>query len=498
MVARAGKTFVAEYLDGEVWTVIPGQRGTVGAVAHEYPDVTEKGDDWSVNEFVGSSRATITVNGVVRQDDGETIFKTMMAKATLGELVGVRLVSTTGTWFGMLAKITTVSREGNYNDAEMYGLTFESAGALTEPAPPVPVGDPVAWLIEEWGAGIGLVNIRLNPVKIVPAWSRPPTVAVHFLQSVIPTGVEIDTGSSAVHKYQFPPTHRPVTGGGGTNRHIAVSPTGRIYVWNNSGRYVAWSDDGGDTWAEHDYGGNFTTAISTLVSAKDSNGVSYMWINRNDGFIYRATFATPPVLSTVAGLTSNNAPNVCNGDIVLHGSDGAGFAGSVARMVSGAFVASRIVNLLINGCFRTAAGTYLARFFTSVDAKIYRSINFSSWSLVCTFTATSGTIGSMIQMASGRIVASNVGSTSGAVQRKLIYSDDDGASWNDCTVPILATSTNMGAPMQGTNPNRLVCVLSTNNECLVSTDGITWTLSPTDDVVGYATIQSAYGQMVTE
>lgn len=171
MVARAGKTFVAEYLDGEVWTVIPGQRGTVGAVAHEYPDVTEKGDDWNVNEFVGSSRATITVNGVVRQDDGETIFKTMMGKATLGELVGVRLVSSTGTWFGMLAKIATVSREGNYNDAEMYGLTFESAGALDEPAPPVVTGDPVAWLIEEWSAGIGIVAVRLNPVRVVPNWS---------------------------------------------------------------------------------------------------------------------------------------------------------------------------------------------------------------------------------------------------------------------------------------------------------------------------------------
>jgi predicted secreted protein len=171
VVACAGKSFVAEYLDGETWRVIPGQRGTVGAVAHEYPDVTEKGDDWTVNEFVASSRATITVNGVVRQDDGETVFKTLMAKATLGEHVGVRLVSETGTWFGMTARIVTVSRDGNYNDAEVYGATFESTGPLAEPAPPVPTGDPVAWLIEEFSAGIGAVFVRLDPVKIVPNWS---------------------------------------------------------------------------------------------------------------------------------------------------------------------------------------------------------------------------------------------------------------------------------------------------------------------------------------
>lgn len=171
MVAFKGKSFVAEYLDGATWRVIPGQRGTVAAIAHEYPDVTEKGDSWTVNEFVASSRATITLNGVVRQDDGETIFKAMMGKATMGELVGVRLVSESGTWFGMSAKIVTVSREGNYNDAEMYGLTFESAGALTEPAPPVVPGDAVAWLLEEFSSVLGLVNIRLQPARIVPAWS---------------------------------------------------------------------------------------------------------------------------------------------------------------------------------------------------------------------------------------------------------------------------------------------------------------------------------------
>lgn len=136
-MAFCGKDFLVQHrvsTGPDVYTTIGGMRSTSLTINNEQVDVTDKGSvPWRQLLACGVRSMSISLSGVMSTD---TVAKSMMLKSTQGTIETFKLISGLGDTYVGQFLIASCQREGEYNGAEQYSLTLESAGAIAYTAAP--------------------------------------------------------------------------------------------------------------------------------------------------------------------------------------------------------------------------------------------------------------------------------------------------------------------------------------------------------------------------
>lgn len=132
MAKFCGKDFlVQKEEDGTpgAYTVVGGMRSTSLTINNEQVDVTTKGDmPWRQLINCGVRSMSISLSGVFEDD---AILQECLAAALSGEIKNYRLTSGYGDQFEGPYQIASMERTGEYNGAEEYSITLESAAEIT-------------------------------------------------------------------------------------------------------------------------------------------------------------------------------------------------------------------------------------------------------------------------------------------------------------------------------------------------------------------------------
>lgn len=139
-VYYAGKDFTAEMeMTSGVWTAIPGERVSSGALQNEIVDTTTKTDLVSslykrTNAY-GIRSSEIKASGVSADGATKTAYNFLMARAVDGALFSVRLKSNTVQWLQAQCQVVSINRSGDHNKAELYDIVLASSFAVAVGAP---------------------------------------------------------------------------------------------------------------------------------------------------------------------------------------------------------------------------------------------------------------------------------------------------------------------------------------------------------------------------
>jgi TP901-1 family phage major tail protein len=119
----------------DVFTTCAGMRSTGLTINAEAVDVTDKGDTpWrQLLDGCGINSMSLSLSGVFTDS---SVLETMLQDCMTGTIKTFKLISGLGDVFVGTFKITSLERNGEYNGAEQYSMTLESAAAITyTPAP---------------------------------------------------------------------------------------------------------------------------------------------------------------------------------------------------------------------------------------------------------------------------------------------------------------------------------------------------------------------------
>ena len=115
---------------------IASLRSTGMSINNEQVDVTDKGSmPWRELAECGVRTMSLTGAGVFTDDETHDLM--MQNSVTDGETIKLmKLVSGRGDFFTGLFQIATMDRSGEFNGAEEYSMSFESAAVVTYQAAP--------------------------------------------------------------------------------------------------------------------------------------------------------------------------------------------------------------------------------------------------------------------------------------------------------------------------------------------------------------------------
>ena len=139
MAKYCGKDFLVQRGDGaspEVFTTIVAGRSLGLTINNESVDVTTKGEvPWRQLIACGIKSMSITVAGVIT---GDAVLKSMEtdANGTSNTIHNFKIISGRGDTYMGAFLVASFGRTGEYNGAEQYSITLESAGAITYTAAP--------------------------------------------------------------------------------------------------------------------------------------------------------------------------------------------------------------------------------------------------------------------------------------------------------------------------------------------------------------------------
>lgn len=143
-MAREGRLFRVQILQGSSWVSIPGERASSCAISREQADSTDKD---AVNKWRGLSPCGIgicelTVKGFPRDDDTAGIFSILMGLAINGGGETFRVVSNLSeVVIEGEFKATSLSRAGEHNGAETFDVTLHNISIGEEPPDPSVVSE---------------------------------------------------------------------------------------------------------------------------------------------------------------------------------------------------------------------------------------------------------------------------------------------------------------------------------------------------------------------
>lgn len=128
----AGKNFRCEVETASgTWEPVPCERTSSGAITNEVVDVTTK-TDMDTSAFkrgaaYGIRSGEIKASGVVSDINTKALFNFLMARAMDGAIFNIRSKSDNAPWFTAPCQLASMERSGDYNNAELYSLSFASA-----------------------------------------------------------------------------------------------------------------------------------------------------------------------------------------------------------------------------------------------------------------------------------------------------------------------------------------------------------------------------------
>jgi predicted secreted protein len=128
----SGRDFKVQVLIAGTWYDVPGERSSGATINNEQVDTTEKGVvPWRELSAFGIRSGEIVCSGVVRDNpDPVSVFGFLMLAAMNGGLVEVRVITEPRDVIAQgFYLLTTLERNGEYNGAEMFSLSFSSATA---------------------------------------------------------------------------------------------------------------------------------------------------------------------------------------------------------------------------------------------------------------------------------------------------------------------------------------------------------------------------------
>jgi predicted secreted protein len=157
--------------DGVTWENIPGEKVSGYTIGNEQVDTTEKTTQAAngMREMVacGVRTNSITASGVVKDDLTKDLFTFLCNAAWAQTIQRFRVMS--GPYIVVAAGsflITSFGRSGEYNGAELWNLSLESAGVVTqEEAPPMP--------LPPLGTYDGAVAFSVRRLTLPSAYSGP-------------------------------------------------------------------------------------------------------------------------------------------------------------------------------------------------------------------------------------------------------------------------------------------------------------------------------------
>ncbi len=139
MPKYCGKDFLVQRGDSaspEVFTTIVAGRSLGLTINNESVDVTTKGEvPWRQLLACGIKSMSITVSGVLTND---AVLKSVEtdANGTSNTIHNFKIISGRGDVYMGAFLVSSFARNGEYNNAEQYNITLESAGAIAyTPAP---------------------------------------------------------------------------------------------------------------------------------------------------------------------------------------------------------------------------------------------------------------------------------------------------------------------------------------------------------------------------
>lgn len=137
MAKYKGKDFLVqvETVTPGTYATAAGMRSTGLTLNAEAVDVTDKGDTpWrQILDGAGINSMSLSLSGVFTDS---TVLEDMLGYCMAGTLHNYRLTSGLGDKFTGSFKITSLERNGEYNGAEQYSMTLESAGTVIYTAAP--------------------------------------------------------------------------------------------------------------------------------------------------------------------------------------------------------------------------------------------------------------------------------------------------------------------------------------------------------------------------
>lgn len=123
-----GKLLRVQVLVDDEYVYIEGERTSNGAISKNYVDVTDKNHQgWREGSRCGILSSVITFEGLVT--DGP-VQKLVQADAVFKRVVQVKFSDPLYEWTGPFL-ISSLERQGVYNDAEVISISFESAGLMS-------------------------------------------------------------------------------------------------------------------------------------------------------------------------------------------------------------------------------------------------------------------------------------------------------------------------------------------------------------------------------
>ncbi len=133
-----GKDFLVQAEDQTVpatYNTVGSMRDTSLSIANEAVDVTDKSAANSRQLLGECGVNTMSISGAGLFSD-ELAVEELHALSLTGAIVNLRLISDAGDMYAGPFQVASFERNGTYNGAEEFSISFESAAAITyTPAP---------------------------------------------------------------------------------------------------------------------------------------------------------------------------------------------------------------------------------------------------------------------------------------------------------------------------------------------------------------------------
>lgn len=171
-VKSAGRNFrVLVGVNGKL-TPIPGERSTAGRLTNDEADTTTKNDSpWSARSPFGVRSTAIALSGVVFDQADNALFSALMTAAINGIPMEAKITSETGDWIQSRYLVTSMSRAGEYNGAEMFDISLSRYAEIETPPPTPPVEIGLAYAMDRFSDGIDGDLLRPSLYRQFNSWS---------------------------------------------------------------------------------------------------------------------------------------------------------------------------------------------------------------------------------------------------------------------------------------------------------------------------------------
>lgn len=142
MIKSKGSLFVLQIETSPgIWENIPGERVSGFTTGNESVDTTSKQQTSRELSACGLKTISITASGIVKDDLTKTLFNTLCDASFNNSIRSFRVMSGLEIIVKGLFLVTSFGRNGEYNNAEQWSLSLESAGEVVTgfdiPVPPI-------------------------------------------------------------------------------------------------------------------------------------------------------------------------------------------------------------------------------------------------------------------------------------------------------------------------------------------------------------------------